>query len=137
MPRSRNASRMDDATFRLVRELALTLDGVEEAPFFGFPAFKVNGHLLACPAGHPSADSNSLIVPMPFDQRDELLAADPTVYYLKPHYMNHAVIVVRVSRIHRDALQALLRMVWQQAMARRPKRAPAARRAKTARPKRS
>jgi len=127
--------RMDEATFHTVREIALSLEGVEEAPFFGFPAFKVNGNLLACPAGHPSADPNSLIVPVPFDQRDEMLAADPEAYYLKPHYVNHAVIVVRVSHIHRDALKDLLRMAWQQAIA-KPRRKPPARRPLARRPRR-
>ncbi len=69
--------RMDQATHKAVGKIALSFEGVEETLYFGGPAFKVNGHLLACPAGHPSADMNSLLVPMPFDQRDELLAADP------------------------------------------------------------
>jgi hypothetical protein len=125
--------RMDQPTFARVRSIALKLDGVEEAPYFGGPAFKVNGRLLACPAGHPSADWNSLLVPMPFSQRDELLAADPEVYYLKPHYVNFPVIVVRVAHIHDDGLGDLLRIAWRAAMARPPRRRSSARRRKTPR----
>lgn len=137
MPQSKMVPtmRMDDATFRIVRDVALALDGVEEAPFFGLPAFKVNGHLLACPAGHPSADDNSLLVPMPFDQRDALLEADPDAYYLKPHYVNHQVVVVRVRKLHRDGLRDLLREVWRQALAKNPARPRPARRATSARPR--
>jgi hypothetical protein len=113
---------MDESTFALVREIALSIDGVEEAPYFGLPAFKVNGRLLACPAGHPSADMNSLIVPVPFDQRDELLATDPASYYLKPHYVNFPVVVVRVLNLHRDALTDLLRLASRQAQAQKPRR---------------
>jgi hypothetical protein len=114
--------RMDEDTYQMVREVALSLDGVEDAPYFGVPAFKLNGHLLACPAGHPSADMNSLLVPVSFEQRDELLEADPGAYYLKPHYVNHPVVVVRVRRLHRDALKGLLEMVWQQVRKKKPRR---------------
>jgi len=41
-------------------------------------------------------------------RRAKLLAADPTVYYLTPHYAPHASVLVRVSRISRAALAALL-----------------------------
>lgn len=126
---------MDARTHRAVGAIALALDGVETAPFFGFPAFKLNGHLLACPAGHPSAEMNSLIVPVPFEQRDELLAADPDVYYVKPHYVNHAVILVRVARIHPDGLRDLLGMVWKQIQSRPPKKPAVRRLGRAARPR--
>ncbi|HET9383963.1 MAG TPA: hypothetical protein VFO67_02370 [Gemmatimonadales bacterium] len=41
---------------------------------------------------------------------DELIAADPATYYLKPHYEGYNAVLVRVSRIHPDALRDLLLM---------------------------
>ncbi len=120
---ARPGMRMDARTHRAISDIALALEGVETAPFFGFPAFKLNGHLVACPAAHPSAEMNSLIVPVSFEQREQLLAADPDVYYLQPHYENHAVVLVRVARLHEDGLRDLLRMVCQQIRARPPKKA--------------
>ena len=40
------------------------------------------------------------------------MAADPDVYYLKDHYVNYPCVLVRLSRIHPDALRDLLGMAW-------------------------
>jgi hypothetical protein len=48
------------------------------------------------------------VVRIPFDQRDELIANDPSTYYLKEHYINYACVLVRLSRVHPDALRDLL-----------------------------
>ena len=96
----------------VVREIAMAFDGVQQSTTYGAPSFKVRGNLMACPAINKSAEPNSLGVFVGFDQRDELLAADPNVYYLTDHYVDHPVVLVRLSEIRRDALQGLLRMAW-------------------------
>ena len=45
------------------------------------------------------------MVRVDFAQRDELLAAEPDVYYLKEHYVDYACVLVRLKRIHPDALR--------------------------------
>ena len=40
------------------------------------------------------------------------MAASPDVYYLTDHYVNYPVVLVRLSRIHPDALRDLLGMAW-------------------------
>ena len=99
--------------FDLVREIGLKLPDVEAGTMYGAPALKVRGTLLTCPAIHKSAEPNTLAVRIDFDQRDELIEADPNVYYLKPHYVNYPVVLVRLSRINEDALRDLLNMGWQ------------------------
>jgi hypothetical protein len=47
-----------------------------------------------------------------FDQRDELMAVEPKTYYLTDHYVNHPCVLVRLTRIHRDALRDLLLIGW-------------------------
>lgn len=47
-----------------------------------------------------------------FDQRAELLAADPKTYYLKDHYVNYPVVLVRLTHVHADTLRDLLLMGW-------------------------
>ena len=101
----------------LVREIALAFEGVEESTTYGAPSFKVRGQLMACPAINKSAEPNSLGVFIGFDQREELLAADPTVYYVTDHYVDHPVVLVRLSEIRRDALQGLLQLAWRFASA--------------------
>ena len=40
------------------------------------------------------------------------MAADPDVYYVTDHYVNYPTVLVRLSRIHMDALRDLLGMSW-------------------------
>ena len=47
-----------------------------------------------------------------FAQRDEMIATEPDTYYLKDHYVNYPVVLVRLSRVHADALRDLLLMAW-------------------------
>jgi hypothetical protein len=95
-----------------VRESALDLPDVEDGTTYGSPALKVRGKMFACMATHRSAEPGSMVVRIGFDQRDELIAADPTTYYLKDHYVNYPVMLVRLSRINQDALRDLLHMAW-------------------------
>jgi hypothetical protein len=98
--------------FDAVREIGLALPGVEESTMYGKPALKVRGKLLTCIASHRSAEPGSLVVLMDFDQRDALIADSPEVYYLKDHYVNYPSVLVRLSRIDRDALRDLLQTSW-------------------------
>lgn len=68
--------------------------------------------MFACMASHKSAEPNTLVLRVGFERRDELLAGDPAVYYLKDHYSNYPVVLVRLSRVGSDALADLLRIAW-------------------------
>ena len=99
-------------TFDDVRTIGLGLPDVEEATMYGAPALRVRGKLLACMASHKSAEPGSLVVRIDFDQRDALIADDPRIYYVKPHYEGYAAVLVRLALIDRDALRDLLRSAW-------------------------
>ena len=64
--------------------------------------------MFACVPIHRSAEPDSLVVMLDFARRDEMLAADPDVYYLKEHYVNYPCLLVRLGRVHPDALSDLL-----------------------------
>jgi hypothetical protein len=98
--------------FDLVREIAMALPDVEESILHGAPSLKVSGRLLTCPALHRSAESNSLVVRIGFEQRAELMAAEPGVYYLTDHYVNHPAVLVRLGQIEQKSLKALLGLAW-------------------------
>jgi hypothetical protein len=100
-------------TFDVVRRMGLALPDVVEATMYGAPALKVGGRLLTCPAIHTSAEPHTLVVCIGFAERDELIAAEPGTYYLTDHYVNYPTVLVRLSRISRDALRDLLQMSWQ------------------------
>lgn len=99
-------------TFDTVRELGLALPDTEEGTTYGTPALKVHGKMFACVPNHKSAEPGSLAVRIAFDQRDELIAAEPETYYLKDHYVGYPCVLVRLARIRPDALKDLLLMAW-------------------------
>ena len=94
--------------FDAVRAIARTLPGVEEGVSWGTAALKVNGKMVACIATNKSAEPGSLVVRIPIPERDDMIAADPDTYYLTDHYVPYPSVLVRLSRIHRDALRDLL-----------------------------
>ena len=98
--------------FNTVRKIGLTLPGVEESTAYGSPALKLHGKLLAGIAVNRSAEPNSRGVCVDFEDRDELLAADPDVYYVTDHYVDHAIVLVRLSRVSPDVLRDLLGMAY-------------------------
>jgi hypothetical protein len=99
-------------TFAAVRELGLALPRAREARYFRMPALKVDDKIFAVRTSHRSAERNSISVPVGFKRREELIAADPRVYYLKPHYEPYPVVLVRLDCIDRDALRRLLRSAY-------------------------
>jgi hypothetical protein len=99
-----------------------SLPGVDVATAWGQPALKAHGRTIACRAAHSSAEPDSLIVMMPVAERDALVEEAPEIYYLKPHYVGHPCVLVRLARIHPDALRDLLAGARRHAAAKRPPR---------------
>ena len=99
-------------TFATVKKIGLAMPGVEEGTAYGSPALKLHGQLLACIPTNKAAEPNSFVVRVDFAQRDELIAAEPDVYYLKPHYEDYACVLVRLKKIHPDAMRDLMAMAW-------------------------
>ena len=98
--------------FDVVLKAARTLPDVETGTAWGASSLKAGGKLLACQAIHKSAEPDSIVVKIPVDQRAELIAAQPDVYYITEHYVNYPSVLVRLPRIHADALRDLLGLAW-------------------------
>jgi hypothetical protein len=94
--------------FALVEKIGRTLPDVEVTTTWGKPALKVRGRMFVCIASHKSAEPDTLVVMMDFADRDALLADDPATYYLKEHYVGYPCVLVRLSRVHPDALRDLV-----------------------------
>jgi hypothetical protein len=99
-------------TFDIVREIGLALPSVEEGTMYGSPALKVRGSLLTCLAINKSAEPESLVVAIDFDQRSGLLAEAPETYYVTDHYVYYPVVLVRLSQIRIGQLRDLLGSAW-------------------------
>jgi hypothetical protein len=100
-------------SFARVIALGRSLPDVEEGTAWGTRALKTSGQMFACLPTHKSAEPDSLAVRLDFDQRDELITADPKTYYVKEHYVNYPCVLVRLGRIPDDALRDLLRMAYE------------------------
>lgn len=123
---------MTTDSFATVREIGLGFPRAQEARYYGLPALKIDNEVFVVQTSHRSAEPNSISVPVGFKRRDELIAADPRVFYLKRHYESYPVVLVRLDSIPRADLQRMLRIAYdavssgsvrasQQRGARRPK----------------
>jgi len=86
--------------------------------------------LLACVPSHRSAEPGSLVVRVDFDNRAELLAADPDVYYVTDHYLNYTSVLLSLSRVTPDVPRDLLGMAHKFVTAHDARRSPSRNRRK-------
>ncbi|MGD0942535.1 MAG: MmcQ/YjbR family DNA-binding protein, partial [Terracidiphilus sp.] len=98
------AAGVSQITFEQVRKIALALPNVEESTSYGTAAFKTNGKLLA----RLKEDGDSLVLGTTFEERDEMISADPETYYITDHYLKYPWILVRLSRVSPETLRDLL-----------------------------
>lgn len=91
-------------TYEAIRELALTLPNTEESTSYGTPAIKVKGKLLL----RLHDDGDKIVLKMPFDRREELMAEDPATYFITDHYLNYPWVLVSLARVPAEALRDLL-----------------------------
>jgi hypothetical protein len=108
----RKTSRKAGVDYATVRELALGLPDVVDSSTLRGVAYKAHGKLLACKAINRSAEPETLMVRVGAADRDRLIAAEPDCYYLTAHYLINESVLVRLARIDRKGLQALLQLAW-------------------------
>jgi len=105
-------------TFEQVRQMALAMEQVEEGTSYGTPGFKIRGGLIA----RWRPDIEALVVKSSFEERTELMAADPETYFLTDHYLNYEWVLVRIARVAPDALRDLLLGARRAALAEKQRR---------------
>jgi hypothetical protein len=109
--------------FEAVRTVGLALPDVEATTKYdGSPVLKAGGSFVAGLAMHRSAEPESLVVRITLEDRECLLEDAPETYYVTEYYRRHPVVLVRLSRIDRDALRDLLSVSWRLALAKHARR---------------
>lgn len=93
---------------RAARGLLLGLPGVEEGPCYGTAGFRVRRKFLA----RFRDDDRTLVVKCGFDERDFRLRADPDAFFTTDHYRGYPTVLVRLSKVGRADLRALLDHAW-------------------------
>ena len=101
--------RPSEIAFDEVRAVGLSLpDVVAATKYDGSPVLKAGGCFVAGLASHTSAEPETLVVRAGFDERALLLEDAPDTYYVTDSYEKYPVVLVRLSRMNREALHDLL-----------------------------
>ena len=114
---------MKAVTWDTVREIGLTLPNATTGTAWGSPTLEVNGRRFAGVPVHRSAEPDSFSIHCDFSERDALIEEQPDIYYTAAHYENYPCVLVRLSRVNRDAIEDLLRMAHRFVSAQPGKRA--------------
>ena len=110
--------------FEEVRTAGLALPGVEATTRYdGSPVLKAGGSFMAGLATHRSAEPRTLVLRSGFEERRWLIEDAPDTYYLTDYYRKYPLVLVRLSRVGRDALRDLLSVSWRLTLAKTRKRA--------------
>ena len=96
-------------TFDDVRKIALAWPEVEDGTSYGTAALKVRKKLLA----RLKEDGDSLVMPgVPHDEREMLVESQPKLFYFTDHYRDYPIVLIRLSKAKRAAVEPLLRRQW-------------------------
>jgi hypothetical protein len=99
-------------TYDTIRRLALTLPDAQESTSYGTPAVKVKRQLFL----RLHQDLDKIVLKMPFDRREELMAGDPETYFITDHYRDYPWVLVSLAKVHPDALRDLLNTAYRAAL---------------------
>ena len=93
-----------------VRRIALSLPGAyEQASYGGAPSFRTNPRSFAWLRDDPAA----LVLWVASEEhKDELIAADPAVYFTTAHYDGHPIVLARVDKLDSAELTEMLTESW-------------------------
>jgi hypothetical protein len=72
---------------------------------------------MAALSMHASTEPGTLIVRSGFEERAQLIEDAPDTYYVTEYHRKHPVVLVRLSRLHPDAVRDLLTMSWKLTLA--------------------
>jgi hypothetical protein len=96
-------------TWDEVVALGATLQNVTVSTSYGTPALKVRGKLLT--RLRPEDDS-LVLLDVPNDERDMLIAAEPGIFHTTPHYDGYPAVLVRLSTVDAPTLLGFLTRRW-------------------------
>lgn len=103
------AGRARKNSFDPVSTIGLLLPGVRATTRYdGSPVLKLGGCFMAGLATYRSAEPDTLVVRVNLEERKLLLDEAPETYYVTDYYRRYPIVLVRLSRIDRDALRDLL-----------------------------
>jgi hypothetical protein len=106
-------------SYETVRRIALALPNVEDGLSYGAPALKVSGKQLFV---RLREELDAVVLRTTFEEREELMATDPTVYFITDHYLNYEYVLVNLKNVSLDALTDMIRRSYNLAVAGKSKK---------------
>lgn len=111
-------------TLAAALRIGLTFPNVEKSTYFGSPALKVHGQMMACVPTHKSAEPNSLLIRVDRNARPALLAEDPNLYYAPDHYLGYDGVLIRLAQCTPELAHDLMAMAHRYATKKLTRRTP-------------
>ena len=99
-----------------LRTLFAAFPGVEEAPSYGTPGFRVRKKLLA--RLHQSEPAVVLRVE-DVEQQEALIAMDPKTFYITDHYQGYPYVLARLRAKSRKRILEVFESSWRSAAPRK------------------
>ena len=97
------------AEYQRVCEIARRFPGVEEVTWHGTPGLKVKGRIMS---RLRTEAEGALAIRCDFLDRQILMQAAPTVFFVTDHYLNYPMVLVRLHKVRRAALADLIERAW-------------------------
>ena len=91
-----------------VKSIALKLPRVSEGTSYGTAALKVAGKMFI----RLKEDGETIVLRSDSFDREHLMRAEPTVFYITDHYRDYPWVLVRLSRVSAAALPELITDAW-------------------------
>lgn len=89
--------------------MCMAFPGVEVGLSYGMSAYLVNGRFFT---RLREEDQSLILMEIPIDERELLLAAEPEVFHITDHYRNYPTVLARIEGIHPAQLRGFLERRW-------------------------
>ena len=96
-------------TWEDVVAIGQRLPGVEEGTSYGTPALKVKAKFLT---RLRHEDDSLVFTDVPLDERELLLAMEPELFHITPHYQDYPAVLARLSHIDEATVWKFLERRW-------------------------
>jgi hypothetical protein len=90
-------------------KIALALPGAEASTSYGTPSVKIRGKILS---RWRTEAEGALAIRCDFLDRQILLQAQPTVFFLTEHYLNYPMILLRLDKASRAVVADITERAW-------------------------
>lgn len=92
-----------------VEAFALSLEGVSASTSYGEPSLKIGKVLLT---RLRTADNSIVLKSVDCDERDNLIEAQPEIYFLEDHYRGYDIVLARMDHAALKDLAPFIERTW-------------------------